>query len=445
MTGWRKSFVWGLVLRTGAVLVAALALAVSIAAPGLVAVPVVAAILLFAAIYQLWRHIMRTNRAVGQFLDAVEHSDWAQRFAGLGRDSGFDELGRALDATIVRARDAQVSASEEARFLSALLDDAPTPLLRVEGDFVEPLNKAARRMFAGAEAGPPSHFAAYGPSFEQALTQLAPGESQLVLITLDGVRQSAVMTAASVQRLHGGVRILSVQPVQGTLDAVELAAQSDLVRVLTHEIMNSLTPVTSLAETASTLMHRLDPDDEDGREAKMAVDALARRARGVMHFVESYRTLAEPPRINLRTFDAGPWLRDLAAAHRAGEAGAAVPLTLDIAEGPMRIEADPDYLGQVVLNLMKNAAQAAAAHVDAPETRLKASLTRTGRLRLTVEDNGPGIAKALRTDVFLPFFTTKADGSGIGLSLARQIVMAHGGTIEVADAAGGGAAITCLI
>lgn len=446
MTRWRQSFLTGLLLRMAAVVTLSYALSAALGTPGLLAVPLVAGLLLAASIFELWRYIRRTNRALTRFLEAVRFADTSQSFAALGRDSGFEELGSALDEAVGSMRRERTRANEELRFMSAVLDDAPAPLLSVQGDYVEPLNKAARRLFAEVHAGPPENFEVYGASFARCLTDLAPGEPRLVVLRMGGVRQSAMMSAATVHRLQGTVRILSVQPVQGMLDSVELAAQSDLVRVLTHEIMNSMTPVTSLAQTASDMMKRLDTDARpDLKEAAMAVDALARRASSVMSFVESYRTFASAPTLNLREVIVGPWLESLVQVHRASDAGIEVPLHFDPPSSRLTMQADPDYMGQVILNLLRNAAQATRQHGGTPETWLRVRRTREGRVALQVDDNGPGIAKTVRREVFLPFFTTKKEGSGIGLSLARQIVLAHGGSIEIDDSEHGGASVRSVI
>jgi signal transduction histidine kinase len=111
----------------------------------------------------------------------------------------------------------------------------------------------------------------------------------------------------------------------------------------------------------------------------------------------------------------------------------------------LTLEADPDLMNQVLINLIRNAAQAARGHSDAPHVWLAFSRTRAGRAQIEVSDNGPGVPEALRQDVFLPFFTTKADGTGVGLSLARQVVLAHRGTISVGDRQGGGALFRIVI
>jgi len=239
---------------------------------------------------------------------------------------------------------------------------------------------------------------------------------------------------------------VAVQPIQGELNAVEIAAQSDLIRVLTHEIMNSITPVTSLAHTAADLIASVDrAGDLAIGDARAAVETLARRADGVMQFVESYRQISRAPQVKLRPFDVAPWLRELETLFRASDAAAGVALAIRVDPPTLTMEADPELLCQVLINLLRNGAEAARADAEEPRVSLEVQFLPTGEVQIDVADNGPGVPEGLRQDVFLPFFTTKAKGTGVGLSLARQIVLAHRGSIAVADAPGGGALFRMVI
>jgi two-component system nitrogen regulation sensor histidine kinase NtrY len=255
-----------------------------------------------------------------------------------------------------------------------------------------------------------------------------------------------MVSAAAVHRLGGMVRVVAVQPIQGELNAVEIAAQSDLVRVLTHEIMNSITPVTSLAQTAAGLIAEADRgSDPLISDARAAVETLARRADGVMHFVESYRQISRTPEVRRRVFEILPWAREIEALFRASDHGAGVALRLDVAPEHLIVDADPDLLCQVLINLLKNGAEAAAAHDAAPAVSLSFAWAAGGRTQIEVCDNGPGVPDGLRQDIFLPFFTTKAKGTGVGLSLARQVVLAHRGSIALTERESGGACFRILI
>jgi signal transduction histidine kinase len=227
---------------------------------------------------------------------------------------------------------------------------------------------------------------------------------------------------------------------------VEIAAQSDLIRVLTHEIMNSITPVTSLAHTAVDLIAGVDCGDDPAiLDARAAVETLARRADGVMSFVESYRQISRAPQVKPRSFAVLPWVRELETIFRASDAAAGIDFTTRVDPPGLTMEADPDLLCQVLINLLRNGAEAARANSGLPRLSLSAQFLATGEVQIDVADNGAGVPLGLRQDVFLPFFTTKAEGTGVGLSLARQVVLAHRGSIAVTDAPDGGALFRMVI
>jgi nitrogen fixation/metabolism regulation signal transduction histidine kinase len=408
---------------------------------------VVAALMVGGALWWLWHYVQATNVALARFIDAVRFGDFAQGFAYQSYGSGFAELGAALDESITKLRGERHTLSEANRFYEAVLDDAPTALLTVDHEGkVELTNKAARRLLVKHKGVRAEDFAVYGDAFAGALSGGAVGRPRLVPLLTDGLPQTVMVSAAIVQRLGGLVRVVAVQPIQGELNAVEIAAQSDLIRVLTHEIMNSITPVTSLAHTAADLIASVDCGGDTAIvDARSAVETLARRADGVMSFVESYRQISRAPQVKLRNFEVHPWVRELETIFRASDAAAGVTLTAMVDPPSLTMEADPDLLCQVLINLLRNAADAARSHSEQPAVSLTVQFLPTGEVQIDVADNGPGVPEGLRADVFLPFFTTKASGTGVGLSLARQVVLAHRGSIAVTDAHGGGALFRMVI
>jgi nitrogen fixation/metabolism regulation signal transduction histidine kinase len=436
----RRTFLFGLLWRVALLLLAMFALAEALSRDGLGAVRVLAALICVGIVFGLWRFVQRTNRELARFVDAVRFGDLSQNFTHRSEGSGFGEFGDALEQGIRKLREERHRLSDSNRFFEAVLDAAPTALLTIDGeDRVELVNKAARRLLNRHSGVRTEDFRDYGETFAAALASVTISRPRLVPLTLDAVPQTAVVSAAAVHRLGGTVRVIAVQPIQGELNAVEIAAQSDIVRVLTHEIMNSLTPVTSLAHTAASLIAKVDDGQDQGLgDARAAIEALARRADGVMHFVESYRQLARVPEVRRRQFDALPWARELELLFLASDAAAGIEFALTVIPDTLRLDVDPDLMCQVVLNLLKNGAEAARDHAAQPSVRLDFGVTQGGRAEIRIADNGAGIPEALQGDIFLPFFTTKRAGTGVGLSLARQIVLAHQGSIRFDCREGGG-------
>jgi two-component system nitrogen regulation sensor histidine kinase NtrY len=274
--------------------------------------------------------------------------------------------------------------------------------------------------------------------------RLPPGTRKITRLILDGVPQKAIFASAQVARLDQPVTVLSILPVQSELGALEVAAQADLVRVLTHEIMNSLTPVTSLARTGAELVATAAKGTPGLADAKTATETVARRAEGILRFVESYREFAQAPDIHRRQFKAKPWAEEIMRLALANAAGRRIDARIEVEPETMNLNADPELLAQALLNLLRNSIRATA---DVGEGIVVLGLARepNGHFRVEVRDNGPGIPEDRREDIFLPFYTTHKGGSGVGLSFARQVALAHGGSICALEAPEGGANLRMVI
>ncbi len=445
--GFRRRFITGLLWRVALLLLTAYGFVYSLSIEGLGAARVLAAFIFFGATAGLWRYIQRTNVELARFVEAVRFGDLSQNFTLMNEGSGFSEFGQALDHGIKRLREERHRLSDDNRFYEAVLDDTPTPILTIDfAGRVDLANKAARRLLNRHEGVRAEDFRVYGEEFAACLDENPPGRPRLIRILIDGVPQTTIVRTALVNRLGGTVKAVAVQPIQGELNAVEIAAQSDLIRVLTHEIMNSITPVTSLAQTAAALMADVDKgDDPDVSDARAAVERLARRAEGVMHFVESYRQISRTPEVRRRQFRVLPWAQEIDALFIASGAADGIDFKVVVSSDDLLIDVDPDLMVQVLINLLRNAADATRGHGEHPAITMTFSATPGGRTQIDVADNGPGVSDTLAQDIFLPFFTTKKTGTGVGLSLARQVVLAHQGSITLLRSESGGALFRIVV
>ena len=441
--GFRHRFEFGLAWRTLVLILAIWLLVEALAMPGLRAARLVAALLAFAALASIWQFIRRTNFQVARFIESVRFEDYSQRFSDPS-GGGFDVLGDALDAALKSLQARHVQASVEARYLSAIVDDSPSALLSVDEDGrVALLNKAARQLFARQPLTRRDDLSILGPELAAAIN-LPPGTRKITRVMVDGIPHRAIFASAHVARLDRGVTILSILPVQSELGALEVAAQADLVRVLTHEIMNSLTPVTSLARSSADMVASAEQQGAELGDARIATETVARRAEGILRFVESYREFAQTPDVRRRSFAALPWAEELLRLALANANERHAGAVLEVTPETLKLNADPELLSQALLNLLRNAFRV-TAEVEKPVVLLAINRQPGGRCRIEVRDNGPGIPQERREDVFLPFYTTHKGGSGVGLSFARQVALAHGGSISAGEAPEGGAAIVLVI
>ena len=439
----RRKFEFGLAWRTVALIAAVLLVIKAAETPGLRAGVMVAALVALAALASLWNFIRRTNFLVSRFIESVRFEDYSQRFSDPS-GGGFDVLGQSLDHALktLQARHAQESA--ETRYLSGIVDDAPSALLAVDEEGrVEVLNKAARQLFARQPLNRVSDLEQLGPELAAA-ARLPAGTRKITRLVLDGVPQKAIFASAQVARLDKPVTIMSILPVQSELGALEVAAQADLVRVLTHEIMNSLTPVTSLARTGADLVAAAAKKDDALDDARTATETVARRAEGILRFVESYREFAQAPDVHRRPFRARAWAEEIMRLALANAGGRDIDARVEVSPKTLSVDGDAELLSQAVLNLLRNSIRA-VAEVETPLVALSLTREATGHCRIEVRDNGTGIPEDRREDIFLPFYTTHKGGSGVGLSFSKQVALAHGGSICALTAPEGGANIRLVI
>jgi len=188
----------------------------------------------------------------------------------------------------------------------------------------------------------------------------------------------------------------------------------------------------------------LEKNDHALGDAKSATETVARRAEGILRFVESYREFAHAPDVHRRQFKAKPWADEILRLALAGQPDREIDMRLEVEPQTLSLRGDPELLAQALLNLLRNAVRA-TQDVGEPVVALMLARDPNARFRIEVRDNGPGIPEDRREDIFLPFYTTHKGGSGVGLSFARQVALAHGGSICALDAPEGGANIRMVI
>lgn len=446
-----KRFARRILLRFALTMAAMFGLCWLILQPGLNSATALVGLVLICLILNLFFHIKKTNREVTRFFDAVKYKDFSQRFHFEHEGTEFADLGNTFMTIVARLQQEREERETQLRHLRAIVEHVPVPLLSLSRDGKLTLwNNSARRMFVSKAVTQQEDLKHYGNDLLHQLSKIKAGEHRLATFTDDKLQRKVTLKASEV--IFAGVqeKLVSIQDIQSELDGAQLQAWQDLVRVLTHEIMNSITPVTSLAKTAVDLLEDVKSQTqssemlEELEDVTDAVQTVARRSDGLMHFVTSYRRLTRLPpasRQNIKlhtlfeqaiTLAKTQWKSD--AQNDIGN----IRVSTKIEPTSLSAELDTDMVEQLLLNLLQNAGHAVAQRKQGL-IEIAARLNKRGHIEIDIGDNGDGVPQGIGDEVFVPFFTTKREGSGVGLALTRQIMQAHGGTVTLGKSHLGGA------
>ncbi|HSX50195.1 MAG TPA: ATP-binding protein [Cellvibrio sp.] len=401
--------------------------------------------LLLLQIFLLFRYMQSTQLELESFFDAVRYEDGARRINPRFRQSNkLKLLWQDIQTQLQQLRQ---NNEELVRYYSLLLEKVPVALVVVEGEKIELVNSTAQQLFKRSYLAEVKQLENYGAQLAADIQQIQAGEQRSSHLLSDQVSIAVALSAAAIQ-LHGGIKkVISIQPIQRELDKQEIVAWQNLVQVFTHEIMNSMTPVASLSKTADELLlaqiNTSASADENLQDAQQAIHTVARRADHLMQFVQAYRRIANPPKLERAEILVQDLLANVCRLFQPQ--ASEQKITLEYAVNPVHLslQADPAQLEQALINLVKNSLEALAG-VVAGRIELKAYIGQDGNLLIDVIDNGAGIPADKLEQVFVPFYTSKRDGTGVGLFLVKQIMQAHRGSVCALQAEVGGSIVRLM-
>jgi two-component system, NtrC family, nitrogen regulation sensor histidine kinase NtrY len=400
-------------------------------------------LILVFQIIDLVRFVNHTNRELTRFFLAIRHSDFSITFKKGDLGKSFRDLHQSMSDLIDAYTQVKIQKEAQFHFLQMLVSKLNIGLIALEDERITLMNPTAETLLGVEGAKNWKMLTHLNVSFVKEIE--AMGENGRKLLELRSGTEARFLTVdvSTLLILGKAAKLITFQDINPEIEQKEIEAWHKLIRILTHEIMNSVTPISSLTETMQGLLEDRDgnqkqfPDitNENIKDVRFALGTIQKRSDGLLHFIENYRKLTRVPKPKIETITLGRFFAyvENLMTPKLSEKG----IRLNVTGGQdLSVQADPVLLEQVVINLLTNS-------IHALENKRDPVITITGYREshfviLEIRDNGRGIAPRVITEIFTPFFSTRKDGSGIGLSLSKQIMSMHGGSIRVRSEVGVG-------
>jgi signal transduction histidine kinase len=386
-------------------------------------------------IISLITYVTATNRALKSFLDSLRYIDTVKKSPGKGRSfEDLDKIYREISGII---RQVELERETDRQYFRYLVDHAGAGIFSYgESGAIEIINKSAKKILKINRLENISSLGELSPEMPVLLNTMKPGQQKLFKLVVDNDVVSLSVKLAEYRIGGRKIRLVSLQNIRNELEEEELDAWKKLISVLTHEIMNSITPVNSLTNTIIRMLEsdgkpkRQDEiDDATLSNALEGLHSIEKRNKGLIGFVQSYRSLTRIQKPRFTKVEIEAMFVNIGRLVREELEGARIHLFVAVNPPGLTLEADEKLLEQVMINLINNSRHALEGTPD-PEIQISARVD-NDQVLIEVRDNGSGIPEDIIDNIFIPFFTTRSEGSGIGLSLTRQIMRLHGGNISV--------------
>jgi two-component system nitrogen regulation sensor histidine kinase NtrY len=394
-------------------------------------------LLVLLSLLEMIRFLNLTNRELGNFLLSIKHGDLTNYYPATVPEKSFKGLNQAFNEVIDLYKKAKIDREVQYQYLQNVINHINTAVICYKDDGAIALfNRPARNIFGIKNPVTIDQLKGIDKNIYEALTEILPGKNRLVKTILRGEVYNLAVFCSIFKLRETSYRLVSLQNINNELEEQELESWQKLIRVLTHEIMNSVTPVSSL----STAVNEMLTDDSGNRKSLSelsnddlddlyrSMETIEDRSKWLLEFLGSYKNLTRLPKPDFQQVNVQDLLNRTRELMNKECSRNSVTLMVEVNDPDQSLCADEKMIQQVIINLVTNA-------IDALQRRrnkiiiLKA-YTVEGRNFIQVTDNGPGIDEEHADKIFIPFFTTKKKGSGIGLSLARQIMRIHKGTIR---------------
>lgn len=379
--------------------------------------------------------VTKTTRQLAVFFDSVTFNDYSLSFTFKGHGKSFEKLGHSLDVLNQQFKGIRDAKEAQFNFNQNILHNVGVGIIAFDTNGnIEFSNKLFHNMMRVPYCNSLDKITIFNEELFKHLTDIEEKKKRIYKIDFNGVVQHFLLSSSNFIVNNKNTKLVVVQNIQPTIDQTEMDAWQKLIRVLTHEIMNSITPISSLADTAYTMLPKSNEattiDSETLKDLQEALQTINRRSNGLIGFVQEYRSLTAIPQPDLAVVQVGELFKRVSTLFRAEIQNTNIHFETVLFDNNLEIIADSALIEQVILNLLKNAKQSLEQSQN-PQITLSVRENEFQKVEMSIIDNGCGILPEVIDKIFIPFFTTKSNGSGIGLSLSKQIMMMHGGAILV--------------
>ncbi len=399
---------------------------------------VIVAVAILIEIVELFRFTTVTNKKITKFLESIRYSDFSSSFSydnNLGRS--FKELNKAFNSVADAFRKERADKEEHLNYLNTVVQHVTTGLLSFDGDGkVGLMNSAARRFLNMPQIRNISEILAVNVTLYKKLKQMDPGEKALIRVNSE--LNLAIHATELILRGHS-YKLIAMQNIHSELESKEVESWQNLTRVLRHEIMNSITPIASLTGTLNEILSedlkplgndKFEISDESLSDLEEGLQTIENRSKGLVKFVDAYRDYTSIPKPKFGRIKIDELFDHICQLLKREFKEIGIDFHANTHFNNLEITADRELIEMVLINLLKNAKEA-IKDTEEPKIELVARVDGERRVLLDVKDNGPGIIPEAQQRIFIPFYTTKKSGSGIGLALSRQIMQMHHGSLSV--------------
>ena len=431
-----KQFRFNIILRVLLLTATCLALFITLSS-SYTFTPILVAGLIIYEVWSLIKYVDRTNRELASFLESIRYSEFTRSFQISDKGTSFDELNAAFNDVMKDFQEVRAEREEHFQYLQSIVQNIDISILAYQRDgTVEMINPAAKKLFQLNTLRNIHKLRPLSEKLANTLLSINPGENKLVKVQDEEDILQLAIYATEFKVKEKSIMLTTIKNIQSVLEEQETAAWQKLIRVLTHEIMNSIAPISSLSATVETMVRPYAKGEKKPPEIEMetiseiqgALQTINKRSTGLMNFVETYRSLTKIPNPNFEVVSMKEVIQNVHTLMKKESQENNIFLSFSIEPEIIEVNIDEQMIEQVLINLVKNSVQALDGIKDG-KILIRGFYNKRGRPTIQVTDNGQGILNDVIDKIFIPFFTTKRSGSGIGLSLSRQILRLHGGSI----------------